>query len=413
MTRSDRLLFVISALGCALAILLAFGLPACGDDFAVTDGAAPGDDSGVTELGLSGDGGGPLAAAFTMVGCEHLDFQGATPRCSGPAPLDVTFVPLAAGVSTYLWTFQAGDPASSNAISPAVRFGTIGAYTVTLVAGGASGSSTFTGMVVVTSGALGDPCLSDSDCAAMGLMCLCAGDAACPASLRSGICTRECGAAGGLGASACDPGALCADLTRGVTAAAVDGGTADGGGGALGAPWRRALCLPSCLQAGDCVAGRICRALPALMNGAQLGGAYQWKLGCFAEVPGEIGDACLDADGAPAPDRCLSGRCDPLGARGLCTADCTADPCSTESACVTFNQAGTRRCLVRCDGAHLCAGDPLLDCELPGVGGLGFSPPPDEPAGTAYCAPKRCTKVADCAPAGTCAQMGAASFCTR
>jgi hypothetical protein len=180
-------------------------------------------------------------------------------------------------------------------------------------------------------------------------------------------------------------------------------------------PWRRALCLPACMVAGDCRVGLRCRELPALLPGAVSGGAYTWKRACFADALGDDGEACAAPDGQPEADRCLSGRCDALGARGLCTSDCSVTGCPSYAACVTFNGTPSKsQCLYRCDAAKVCpSGDPLLDCEPPGrAGGLGFSVPASEPVGATYCAPRRCSGASDCAPAGVCTTFGAGSFCS-
>ena len=55
-------------------------------------------------------------------------------------------------------------------------------------------------------------------------------------------------------------------------------------------------------------------------------------------------------------------------------------------------------------------GDSFLT-KIASMGGLGFSLPPSEPAGTMLCAPKRCTNDDDCAPSGSCASVGGALFC--
>jgi hypothetical protein len=285
----------------SLVLAVVVALAACGDRVLVVDGAAPADDAGVGDLGLNPDGAAELRAAFTIVGCARLEFHGAEPRCTGPAPLELTFVPLAAGASTYLWSFAGGQPDTSSAISPVARFPKTGTFMVTLTAAGGSGSSTASGVVAVSSGAVGDPCLETTDCD-KGLTCLCAEDPLCPASLRGGLCTRGCG-----GSDGCDPGELCVDLSRGAPGA-VDGGTASctvDGGASVATVYRRALCLPSCMTDGDCTVGLRCRALPSLA-----GGAVQRRLRP-GSLPGGGGVRHLQRIGR-APLRRPVRRCPPL-----------------------------------------------------------------------------------------------------
>src|SRR5262245_1312011 len=89
-------------------------------------------DGGGRDAGPTLDGGGPLGAAFTIVGCATLDVAAASPRCIGTVPLNVTFVPLGVGVTDFLWTFAGGDPSSSRAVTPAVRYEAPGTYDVML-----------------------------------------------------------------------------------------------------------------------------------------------------------------------------------------------------------------------------------------------------------------------------------------
>ncbi|HZS39939.1 MAG TPA: hypothetical protein VFF06_24065 [Polyangia bacterium] len=388
---------ITSWLLCALAAAAA--IAGCADAPVAGDAAVPLD--GSVELGPEPDGGPPLGAGFTVSGCAMLTYPSGKPRCAGSAPLTVTFVPLGSGVSTFLWAFMGGTPATSTAVAPQVTFARPGTFAVTLAAGGTGGTTAATGIVVVTAGGLGAPCADSSECdAAAHLGCVCpAGD--CPGGLAVGLCT-DVGCAGGCGAN------VCADLTRGG-AALPD---ADAG---AGEEWRIALCLPACATSAECRTGLTCREVPALATGTPPGGAFTWRPACFADFPGDVGDSCFDASGAPSGAGCLSGRCDAFGARGLCTADCgNGGTCPSAASCATFNGTpGSSECLRRCDATHPCA-DPLLACELAGLSGaLGFTVAPADPAGTTYCAPKRCTQPSDCAPAGTCTAMGGASFCVR
>lgn len=390
-------------LTCGLLALLA----ACGDEMSMPDGSASVD--GGLDLGAPADGAPPLRGAFTIVGCQTLDQSLPEPVCSGPAPLELTFVPLSTGATELVWAFDGAEPPASMLVTPTVVYRQPGTYEVSLAVGGPSGVARAVGTVHVLAGGLGAACSSASDCdAALGLTCACAGGS-CPGALGGGFCTRACGP------SACAPGELCADLTLGGAAVdPADGGVEPSDGGA-GDSWRRALCVRACTTDAQCREGLRCLELPALAPGAMPGGPHTWQKGCFAEVSGEIGESCFDGSGQPDGSRCLSGLCEPLGARGLCAAVCGAGAaCPASAACATFSGApGRPLCLRRCDAAHPCE-DPLLACEPAGkTGDFGFTVPAGEPAAAIYCAPKRCTAAADCAPAGTCTPLGDGSFCTR
>jgi PKD repeat protein len=388
------------ALAPALVVTLA-ALAGCGDDTGEADGAVTPMDAKLDDLGVLPDGGGPLRGGFTILGCATLDVTAGSPHCTGPAPLTLTFVPLISGVNTFLWTFTGGDPPSSRAINPSAYFARPGNYAVTLAAGGSAGTTTASGTVTVTAGGPGAACADDGECdAAAGLTCLCGGDiGGCPGGLSVGVCTRDCAG------SVCGSGQVCVDLTRAVGAPPTgDAGSTDA---AASDPWRRALCLPACAGATSCRTGLLCREVPALEPGAPAGGAYSWRSACFADVLGDDGDTCIAPTGEPDPTRCLSGRCDPLGARDVCTSDCLIAGCPSMAACATFNATpSVHQCLRRCDGSRPCS-DPLLGCEPPGrSGAFGFALA-GEPAGTTVCAPRRCSAASDCAPAGACVD----SFC--
>ena len=397
-----------------LALWLAISAVACSTSESIDASVPP--DGGPSELGATPDGGGALTSAFTIIGCSTLDTSTEVPKCSGPPPLELTFVPITAGVDTFLWTFTGGEPGTSQAITPTVRWIKAGVYAVQLAAGGPGGTISAASTIRVTTGGTGDPCGDSSECdVAAGLSCLCAGGD-CPGGLAVGICTRACNGGG------CAPGELCADLERGVVAAPdlgstdlgpsdADAGAADGGGTSSNV-WRGTFCLRACTAGTDCRTGLLCREVPALASGATAGGTFTWRQACFADVLGDVGDACRTADGQVANDRCLSGRCDPLGARGACSADCsTTELCPTAASCATFTGALIHTCLRRCDTTHPCT-DPLLSCQEPdAAGSLGFTVLPGDPAHTQYCAPRRCTLPAECDPAGTCTPLGGASFC--
>ncbi len=381
---------------------------ACGCDTAepaLDAGAATYDASASvpSDLGLFGDGGAALRGAFTIIGCATLTVDGQGPVCSGPAPLSVTFVPLSVAVSTYYWTFEGGTPSSSSLSSPTVSFATPRAlgYMVTLVAGGAGGLTSAQGQVQVVAGALADACTQDDSCGDAPRKCICGGQistgtsadggsADCPGSLASGLCSESC--SGG----SCAAGGLCVDLSR-------------GGGGD---PYRNALCLPSCQNSSQCRSGLSCRELPVLDPGEQKGGSYHWERGCFADVLADDGAACNKPDGTPDSSACLSGRCDAVGARGVCTSAC--GHCNAESVCAHFGAqaAGIDRCVRKCDSTFTCD-DPFLACDGPGHSGtLAFTVAAD--LGTEMlCAPRRCTMSNDCGTDGTCAMQDGGTFCSH
>jgi PKD repeat protein len=397
----------------ALAVTLS-AAASCESGTATFDGMGFADFAAPSDLGAPFDGAGPVHGAFSMSGCAQFVDGPTGPECRGPAPLEVTFVPLLEGVTSALWTFAGGDPATSRALNPVVRFARPGTYAVTLAAGGPGGTTTASGTVVVTAGGPGAACDGDADCdGLLGLQCRCA-RGACPAGLGAGICTRSCVGGG------CGPLAHCADLTRGAPpTAVVDGGApmpVDGGeapdGGVVGDAWRDALCLPGCSSDLDCRPGLRCRELPVLDTGAAAGGAFTFRRACFADVLADVGGACFDASAAPDPSRCLSGECEPLGSRGICTASCGSSAggraCPSTAACATFNgRPSESLCLARCSATSPCT-DPLFACQAAGgTGSFGFSVEAGV-TGT-FCAPKRCSGPSDCAPAGSCV----AGFCSR
>src|SRR5262245_23299053 len=122
-----------------LAFLLSCAI-GCGDDTINIDGSMPPLDASTDELGLIPDGGVPLRGAFSIVGCATLSVVNDEPVCQGPAPLRLTFVPLATGANTFVWTFNGGDPQSSQAITPSVLYAKPGSYPVMLAAGGPGGT---------------------------------------------------------------------------------------------------------------------------------------------------------------------------------------------------------------------------------------------------------------------------------
>src|SRR4051812_49118719 len=120
--------------------LLAFSIgcqhhPAALDAAATIDAA-----SDQNDLSLSLDGNGFLSGAFSILHCASLESVGGQLRCSGPAPLTITFVPFGSNLRSYSWAFPSGTPASSDALSPTVTFFSPGTYSSTLVAVGPAGA---------------------------------------------------------------------------------------------------------------------------------------------------------------------------------------------------------------------------------------------------------------------------------
>lgn len=379
-------------------------------DAAVDSGAYPDDGQGQGVLGL-----------FTIVGCRKLTFQSDEPRCEGVAPLSLQLVLLPIGVSTYRWqVVPAGgvsdggmsdggvgsllDDTQSRSRSPSFTLSRPGTYYISLAVAGPGGTSTASGQVVVGTGDIGSPCRSDDQCQS-GLRCLCGADqpgrdGACPGSLGSGLCTKSCDGV------ACPSGSVCLNLSRSQSAL-PDGGSGDG--------FRQPICVLPCAADTECRADQLCRELPQSKPGAAASAPLQFGKVCFASIPAGVGAGCIGADEQPSPSDCATGVCEALGSRDLCTIACGSG-CPQSAACATWNSAAAPapsgpRCLSRCDATRPCT-DPLLEC-LPGggSGGLGFSLM-GEPMTTQVCAPRRCSKAADC-PGGRCVTIGTASFCLR
>jgi hypothetical protein len=153
----------------------------------------------------------------------------------------------------------------------------------------------------------------------------------------------------------------------------------------------------------ECGTSLRCRALPGR-------GGTSWVRGCFPEYPIGPGGPCRSASGQLRNDVCLTGLCADLGAAGLCSVDCTQNPCPPDAACASMTD-GRRLCLPRCGPGSTCQGDPLLACTQPNAGPLGFTVQ-GEP-GVTFCAPRRCTSSDECGLLGTCRQDGNGGHCTR
>ncbi len=377
----------------------AVAVAACGDDYRDFDASVL-RDAGVLDQGVSTEGGIPVGARFTIVGCDALTFDDAArPLCTTSRDRLLTFIPFGTGAQNVVWTFPSGSPSSSTLSSPEVRWSKLGSYTVSLAVGGGGGTALGEGAVKVVAVNAGAACVSDDDCdQSTGLRCLCPAGSGCPGALAAGVCARRCEG------TPCSAGEICADLTLGGTAGVADGG-ANADGGASDA-YRVRLCLPSCVSSGECRAGFTCAERPV---GSSATG-YTWQSACFASVLGPIGAACRDVDGAPDNARCITGLCEPLGARGVCSEDCDDDhPCPSHAVCANVPSQG-QRCLARCATSAACD-DARMACLAPGPGGLGFTLPTGVPPTTTLCSPKRCVVGADCGSAGTCQAVSGASFC--
>jgi hypothetical protein len=375
----------------------------CGDEFRSFD-AAVAYDAGVPDIGVEPEGGVPVGAVFTIAGCTTLSFDSlARPICTSPPERPLTFIPLGVNVASVLWTLPGASPATSKALTPEATWSQLGSYDVMLAAEGGGGAALGTGTVDIVGGAAGSTCASDADCdGTTGLRCLCGAGQDCPGALAAGLCARRCED------TPCDADEACVDLTRGGSAP-PDGGVDDGG---VSEAFRVRVCLPPCTSTSSCRVGFTCRSLPVVAIGAPADGAYTWSQACFADVLGDVGAPCRDPSGALDDASCLTGHCQALGARGICTDACSASAaCPSYATCATLPSDGSL-CLADCAKASDCA-DPLIDCIGPGAGGLGYTLPASAPSTTTLCAPKRCSQPSDCAPAGTCTSVGGAEFCVE
>jgi PKD repeat protein len=360
----------------ALLALTATFTPACKDR--LIDG--PAGDAAVVDASRGDGTVMSLEIDFAATGCPQYDL--AAGRCSGPAPLTISFSPIgSSSITRFLWDFGDGTPKSADR-APAHTYVLPGMFTVTLVGAGSTGTVSRTHRQFIAAGAagLGASCDVDGQCAT-GLECLCGSGAACGEKFPRGLCTTECRA------GTCSGGAVCADL-------AVN--WRPGGSTTL----RIELCLAPCETDNSCAPGLGCRNL--LSSASSAGPA--WVRGCFARTSLDVGESCRTASGALSDDECVSGRCDDLGALGLCVATC-AQGCPPQTACAWFRE-GRTVCLRTCTGSGECGRDPLIGCEGAGApGALGFtiapgSAPSSPPVNV--CAPKGCVADDDCGPAGAC-----------
>jgi PKD repeat protein len=326
----------------------------------------------------------PLAVDFTVGDCPSFADG---PSCRGRAPLTVQFVPVTTGtVTKYLWVFGDGTEASSIG-APVHVYSFPGKYKVTLVGGGPDGSAMRerTDFVVVLSNGPGESCDVDQQCE-VGLMCVCgsAANPRCTAAFARGLCAASCKD------TECREGESCADLSQGAPDA--------------GEPWQQPLCLRRCDREEDCGAPLRCRDLPARNTDAG------WLRGCFPDYPVAAGGRCRGADGQLQSEICVTGRCLDLGAEGVCSLDCASSPCPPSMGCADLT-GGRVICLARCSPTVTCD-DPLLACQGPNAGPLGFTLHSGTPAGS-FCAPRRCASSDDCGPAGSCSTSATGGHCVR
>ncbi|WP_428261588.1 PKD domain-containing protein [Haliangium sp.] len=364
----------------------------CGDDGAPARdaGSPPADAASPTDAGSAlSDATVPLAwVDFAVSGCDpvapdpapglEIDAGApAAPACQGTAPLTLRFSALApATVDVYVWRF--GDSDSEplpDSPTPTHVYELPGTYDVTLTVRGPGGSAAVEriGAVVVRAAVLGARCTQDAQCGTER-DCLCDADSTCPAALSAGLCTATCGSG-----VPCAEG-VCADLAPTAPADPTD--------------WQRQVCLSPCGTDRVCPAGEQCQELLA-------GDGSGWTEACLAPgVLADLGGSCKSADGRLDHDRCASGVCLDLGARGACAAPCGSGDCPPGAACADIVGLGSF-CLARCADVELdCQDDPWLACEAPGAA-AGFTV--DEPAAPAgYCARRTCTAPDDCGPDGAC-----------
>jgi hypothetical protein len=338
--------------------------------------------------GVASDAPTPLTLDIAITGCAF--YQSAPARCSGPAPLSLSFSPVGSLQFTrFTWSFGDGTPVVTDR-APMHQFLLPGSYQIDLV--GAFGSANTVESdagVVVLPRPTGQPCDLDVQCAS-GLRCVCTPGSGCSLAFLRGLCSTSCDGV------ACAAQASCAALALGPPP--------DGGVPAL-LPW----CVATCQTNADCVQGFACQILAS--SGA--GTAGTWTRGCLPSgALGDIGASCRDPSGALADANCATGSCVDLGALGSCSASCDGNrPCPDGTSCAALGD-GREVCLVACPpSAVTCTGDPLLACAEPTTGDAGDTNfRVDAAAGAMYCAPLPCTTDADCAPSGRC---GPGAQCVR
>ena len=119
----------------------------------------------------------------------------------------------------------------------------------------------------------------------------------------------------------------------------------------------------------------------------------------------------MDATGTLRSDLCSSGECIDMGAKGLCTMDCSESSCPPGSDCAQLGN-GRKICLRPCIGSFNCSADPLLTCVTPTIGDLGYHLlSPDPSSASSYCAATPCILDDTCAPTGTCVADSGGGHC--
>lgn len=331
----------------------------------------------------------PLAIDFAIQNCPAFDAQ--TPACTGTVPFTVRFVPMATTlVTSYLWDF--GDsPASVSLASPSHTYTVPGTYTVALVARGSDAqwvSKTHTSFVIAEANDIGSACESDQQCDS-GLFCLCARPGECATGPAHGICSAPCKS------GICDSGSVCAGLLTASSTTTV-----------VTSPWQAPICLRECSSDEDCDGGLRCRTLPPGPAGSA------WVRGCFADTPADVGMPCMDVAGRLRGDLCSSGECADIGAKGLCTMNCSESSCPPGSDCAQLGD-GRKLCLRPCVGSFDCSADPLLTCVTPSIGDLGYHlvSASTSDAASSYCAPIPCILDETCKPTGACQADSGGGHC--
>jgi PKD repeat protein len=330
-----------------------------------------------------------LAVDFSVENCPSFDAQ--TMTCTGRAPLAVRFAPLATTtVTRYFWDFGDATPFDGE-LAPNHVYTTPGTYSVRVVATGVDGSVTkvHPDLIVVQANAIGDPCDETPQCD-QDLSCLCPASAPCSTGPIHGLCAASCQT------GICGDAGVCANL---LTATPPAG---------KASAWQAPTCLRACEKDSDCASGLTCRTLPP----GRLGSG--WIHGCFAKVPGDVGEPCRDAEGNLRDDLCASGLCADLGANGMCSANCGSASCPPGSDCTVLGN-GNKRCLRPCT-SFSCTQDPLLTCMTPNPGDLGYqlADPTSPSAASSYCAPILCLEDNDCkSPTGACVSVTGPGHCVR
>jgi hypothetical protein len=356
-----------------LAPLMLLSPAGCGKQLALPADALPGDLLPAADLGGNGgEAGAGAVVDFAVSGCPTHTAG----NCSGPVPLDLTFMALVDSSMTQA-TWDVGDGSESRqGLVVTHQYAQPGAYDVTLTVGVAGGtvSEHKDKLVQASAAGPGSACSADSHC--INGKCVCTGGS-CQFPLDSGLCLKSC-----------EKSSHC---TSGTDLTCVD---MSGGAASNAEPWHTHLCLPTCTTDADCSRpGFSCRLAP---------GVGGWRRACLPPSPRFIGEPCRKTSGALDDSRCLGGRCVDLGAGGYCTAACTPGSCPDGTRCARLAAGGGKDiCLLRCGS---CSGDPWLACELPSKAGLhGFEIlGTGDPAGTRYCAPRRCTQDSECGLGGSC-----------